>query len=250
MKSNYVLITAIKSPTRPEKSLGYEYSIESWKRWCASNKCELRVLDEPLFDMSLMSPIYFRHYWHELLKNEEFDQVALIDCDTVVHPNCPNFFELTDHQFSAVHNDGDYDWIIRSIENYQYEFPEYFTKSFDIWKYFNTGFMVTNEKFIPFHEGLVEFYWNNASKIRQVQGKYGCGTDQPLSNLFTNEKDIYVRLLDYKFNIQDISRKNVLDDRMIFTKIEGIYHFNAVSGGCEVVQGWMEKTYNYLYNDQ
>jgi len=184
-----------------------------------------------------------------LLEGEEIDQVCLVDADTIVHPFCPNFFELTDNQFCAVHNDGDYDWIIRSIENYQYEFPEHFTKRFDIWKYFNTGFMITNPTFISFHEKLMEFYWENDSKVRAVQKKYGCGTDQPLSNLITNEMDIYVKLLSYQMNMQDLARKNILDDRMLFTDIHGIYHFNAMSGGIQNVNHWLKKTYEYLYEN-
>lgn len=243
MKSNYVLITAIKSPTKPERFNAYKYSIESWKVWCNANKCELRVLDEPLFPLDSISPIYFRHYWHELLKDEDYDQVCLVDADTIIHPNCPNFFNLTGHNYCAVHNDGDYDWIIRSIENYQHEFPTDFTKPFDIWKYFNTGFMVTNSKFIHFHTTLTNFYWENAAKIRSVQTKYGVGTDQPLSNLITNEMGVNVNLLPYQFNMQDLGRKNILDDRMMFTKIPGIYHFNALNGGPTKVTEWMEKNF-------
>lgn len=249
MKNNFVLITAINSPHKPQSCEGYKYSIESWKVWCNANKCELRVLDEPLFPLESVSPIYFRHYWHKLLADEAVNQVCLVDADTIVHPRCPNFFELSDHNFCAVHNDGDYDWIIRSIENYQHEFPTHFTKKFDIWKYFNTGFMITNPTFILFHEKLMDFYWENDSKVREVQKKYGVGTDQPICNLIINENDIYVKLLPYQFNMQDLARKNILDDRMLFTDIPGIYHFNAMEGGVKNVNHWLKKTYEYLYDN-
>ena len=249
MKTNFVLITAINSPHKPQSCEGYKYSIDSWKVWCASNKCELRVLDEPLFPLESISPIYFRHYWYKLLEGEEVGQVCLVDADTIVHPLCPNFFELSDGKFCAVHNDGDYDWVIRSIENYQYEFPEHFTKRFDIWRYFNTGFMITNPTFIPFHEKLMEFYWENDSKVRAVQKKYGVGTDQTPANLLSTEIGIEVKILKYLFNMQDLSRKNILDDRMLFTDIHGIYHFNAISGGVPAANHWMKRTYDYLYDN-
>ena len=41
----------------------------------------------------------------------------MIDADTIVHPSCPNFFELTDNKFTGVHCDASYDWVIRSLEN-------------------------------------------------------------------------------------------------------------------------------------
>jgi len=47
--------------------------------------------------------------------------------------------------------------------------------------------------------------------------------------------------------MQDLARKNVLDDRMLFTQIPGVYHFNAVEGGPDVVNQWLNKTYNWLW---
>ena len=39
--------------------------------------------------------------------------------NTIVHPDCPNFFDMMDDSYVGVHNYGSYDWIIRSIEIYQ-----------------------------------------------------------------------------------------------------------------------------------
>jgi hypothetical protein len=47
--------------------------------------------------------------------------------------------------------------------------------------------------------------------------------------------------------MQDLARKNALDDRMLFTEIPGVYHFNAVVGGENEVAMWLNKTYNYLW---
>lgn len=244
---NIVFITNIKNPLKPERSQVYDLSIESWKVWCSKNSCDLFVLDEPLMDLSQMSPIYYRHYWPQLLPEITDEQICTVDADTIIHPDCPNFFELTENQFCGVHNDGDYDWIIRSIENYQYEFPEIFTKRFNIWKYINSGFMITNKNFQFVHETLLDFYWKNHEKVLYCQKKYGVGTDQPLINLITNEIGIDVKLLPYQFNMQDLPRKNILDDRMKFTEWPGIYHFNAINGGPEQVNYWMTKTYNFLF---
>lgn len=243
-----VFMTSIRNPDKPERSKMYDLSIDSWRRWCTTNDCELFVLEEPIVDLELMSPIFFRHYCFDLLEEFDYGQICTVDADTIIHPECPNFFELTLDRFSGVHNDGDYDWIIRSIENYQYEFPNDFTKPFDIWKYINSGFMVTNRSFKFVHDELLEFYWDNADKVRSVQKKYGTGTDQPLINLITNELSIDVNILPYQFNMQDLNRKNALQN-MLFTKIAGIYHFNAIEGGPEVVNQWMKKTYQYFYAD-
>lgn len=246
---NIVFITALKSPTNELRSEGYKYSIDSWKVWCRANKCDLRVLDEPLFDYNQMKPNFSRYYCFELLKDEEFDQICLVDADTIIHPNCPNFFELTDHQFCAVHNDGEYDWLCRSVENYEYEF--FGTDKVNqkwIWNYFNTGFLITNKKFKFIFDELLDFYWNNQSKVQSMQQKYGVGTDQPLLNMIIRHSDdVKVKLLPYIFNMQDLQRKNILDERMLFTEIEGVYHLNAVDGGPECVNYWLERIFREIY---
>jgi hypothetical protein len=95
----------------------------------------------------------------------------------------------------------------------------------------------------------LNFYWKHKDKIVSLQQKYGVGTDQPLMNYMVRHNDVEVKLLPYQFNMQDLSRKNALDDRMLFTKIKGVYHFNAVSGGPDEVNYWLNKTFKYLYND-
>lgn len=243
---NVVFITAIRNPNRPDRAAMYDLSIDSWRRWCDANGCDLFVLDEPIVDLDVMSPIFFRHYCFDLLGDYEYGQICTVDADTIVHPECPNFFLLTLGRFSGVHNDGDYDWIIRSIENYQYEFPSDFKQPFDIWKYINSGFMVTSKEYKFVHDALLKFYWDNEDKVRSVQKKYGTGTDQPLINLITNELQVDIHLLPYQFNMQDLQRKNALQN-ILFTQIPGVYHFNAVEGGPTEVNRLMQTTHNYLF---
>lgn len=251
---NIIFLINIKNPSKSNRTQGYDLSIESWKQWADKNGCEVFVLTEPVVDLSQMSPIIMRHYVFDLLENSgiEYDQICMVDADTIVHPDCPNFFELTEHKFCAVHNDGDYDWVIRSIENYEYELDgKVETKPEDLWNYFNTGFMITNKNYKWLHEKLLVFYWENQSKVKAMQQKYGTGTDQPLMNYMVRHNDVEVKLLPYQFNMQDLSRKNVLDDRMLFTKIPGVYHFNAVSGGPDEVNYWLNKgNYTHLHPNQ
>lgn len=246
---NIILLINIKNPDRPDRDQMYNLSIESWKHWALKNDCEVLVLEEPVVPISEMTPIVQRHYVFQLLGDEEFDQILMVDADTIVHPNCPNFFELTDHQFCAVHNDGDYDWLCRSVENYEYEF--YGTDKVDqkwIWKYFNTGFMITNKNFKFLHERVLDFYWENQSKVQGLQKKYGVGTDQPLLNMIIRHSDdVKVKLLNYIFNIQDLQRKNILDERMLFTQIEGVYHFNAIPNSPHSSNYWMKRTFDHFY---
>jgi lipopolysaccharide biosynthesis glycosyltransferase len=249
---NIIFLINIHNPAKPNRTNGYELSIKSWTNWAKKNECEVFVLTEPVVDLSQMSPIIMRHYVFDLLEGSgiEYDQICMVDADTIVHPDCPNFFELTDRKFCAVHNDGDYDWLIRSLENYQFEFNTKPITPDMVWTYFNTGFMVTNKDYKFLHDRVLGFYWDNRFKIQNMQAMYGVGTDQPLINMVVNNSDdVEIKLLPYQFNMQDLARKNALDDRMLFTEIPGVYHFNAVAGGPDEVNHWLNKTYNYLWGE-
>lgn len=257
-KKNIVFITNIKNPLKPERSEAYDLSIQSWKIWCSKNNCDLFVLDEALFPLDQMSPIYFRHYWPQLLPEVTTEQICTVDADTIIHPDCANFFEETEGKYCGVHNDGDYDWIIRSIENYLYTFREngmalenwnFYGWNERIWKYINSGFMITNKKFEFLHEKLLDFYWKYQKEVINCQKNYGVGTDQPLVNLFISgmiDPDDF-KVLPYRYNMQDLARKGVLDERFLFCEIPGVYHFNAIEGGPAQVNSWMKKTFEHLY---
>ncbi len=249
---NIIFIVNIPNSNRPNRDIMYNLSIDSWKHWAKKTGAEVIVLNEPVVDIQQMTPIIQRHYVFDILDHNEveYDQICMVDADTIVHPNCPNFFELSENKFCAVHNDGDYDWLCRSVENYEFEF--YGTNIVcqdSIWKYFNAGFLITNKSYKWLHSKIVEFYWENKNKILSLQQKYGVGTDQPLINMMIRHLNINVKLLPYQFNMQDISRKGILDNRLLFTQIKGVYHFNAIPGGHESSNIWIEKTYNKLWKN-
>jgi hypothetical protein len=245
---NIVFMTAVQLPGRESRSAPYGMSIRSWKEWCRRNDCDLFVLEETVLPIEQMKIKYNIYYAFQILRANgiAFDQLCVVDSDTLIHPDCPNFFHLTDHKFAVVRDDGDFDWIIRSIENYQHEFPGEFRRPFYIWDYFNAGFLVTNARFEYIFDELMHFYWKYHEKIGQVEAKYGVGTDQPLLNLFIQETNKYPRFLPYNYNMVNLYGKGVLDGTFRFLRIPGIYHFNGIPGGDESTVWWMTQTYQKL----
>ena len=78
-----------------------------------------------------------RYYLFDILEanNIEYDQVLMVDADTIVHPNCPNFFEETDGKYCGVINDGCYEWVTRSIRDFNRElFPDTTPQLLNIYK--------------------------------------------------------------------------------------------------------------------
>ena len=191
--------------------------------------------------------------WHKLLVFDlldnsgiEYDKIMFVDSDTIPNPNSPNFFELTDN-FGAVANIGSFDWICRSIENYSATLFDNFM--FPYWQYINSGVMIFNKSHKDLFKKILDFYWVNREKIIWMQNNFGVGTDQPVINFFLQKHNVELKLLPYKFNMQDMARKDILTEDLLFTKLGWVYHFNAIPNNVnsEKTMYWMKKTYEHLY---
>ena len=248
---NIVFMTNIKDNKRINRSKPYEYSVKSWKHWCEKNDVEFFMLDEFMYEPDFMKPNWYKLYVFDLLDNNdiEYNQIAVVDADTIVHPNCPNFFEMTDNKFCAVPVHGSMDWVCRSLENYSKLLFEDFM--FPYYKYFNSGVMVFNKKHRKLFKSMQEFYQEQNERIKHVQDNYHVGNDQPIINFFMHKEKIDFKLLSYKFNMQDMFLKEILDEDLLFTKLGWIYHYNAIPNNHDssLTLYWMKKTYEELYDN-
>ena len=253
MSKNVVFMTAVKIKGMEHRSEPYKYGIASWRKWCEKNNCELMVLDELLHPHDVMKVNFHRYYAFDILENNgiDCDKVLLTDADCIIHPDCPNFFEMTDGKYTVTHTDGCYDWTCRSLENYSYFMFD--KETFPLWKYFNAGFQVVEKKYRYVFDNVINFYFENQEQILYLQNNYSIGTDQPIVNFIVNlDENIETKLLPYQFCMVDLWRKEILDDDLTFAKVmKGIYQFNAVpdNDDCKKTTYWMMRTYNYLYGD-
>ena len=187
--------------------------------------------------------------WHKLFvfqlldaNNISYDQIMIVDADTIIHPNAPNVFDEADHKFCAVHNFGSYDWICRSIENYKkHLFPNIDVPLFD---YFNSGVIICNKQHKNFYEKIIKFYLDNQEKIIILQNTYNVGTDQPVLNFFVQQENIDYKQLGYQWNMQDMQRWEIFDEELTFTKIGWIYHFNGIPDN--IRNHMMDKTNKFI----
>lgn len=244
-------MTNIRDESKLDRSEPYKYSVKSWKHWCEKNDVEFFMLDQYIFDTNYMIPNWYKLYVFDLLDNNDIDynQIAIVDADTIVHPDCPNFFEMSDNKFCAVHNDGSYDWVCRSMENYSKHLFDGFT--FPIWEYINSGFIILNKKHKKLYKDIINFYTENRESIVSVQKNFGVGTDQPIINFFLQKQNVDLKLLSYKFNMQDMALKEILTEDLLFTKLGWIYHYNAIPDNHDssLTLYWMKKTYEELYDN-
>lgn len=245
MSKNVIFIINIVHNDR-SRNQGYDWSIKSWQKYADKYGHTLFVLDQTLFDLEYMKPQWYKIYILDLLEANQidYDQVLYVDADTIIHPHAPDIFEHTEHKFCAIRNYGDMDWVLRSMENYsKYLFQGF---QFPFYKYFNSGVMVFNRKHVPFFKSMQEFYHTHRDAISQMQTTFGVGNDQPVLNYFVN-RDIPedYKVLNYEWNMQDMTRLEVLTEDFLHTRYGYISHYNA---GVKPTPGyWIEKTYKHLY---
>lgn len=243
---------AVKVPDNLNRSKPYKYGIDSFKQWCNKNDCDFVVMDEVICPIDELNLIFQRYYAFDILDNSgiDYDQILITDADAIIHPDCPNFFKLTDRKYTVVHADGSYDWVCRSLENYSKHLFE--KKTFLLWKYFNGGFQIVNKKHRYLWKEIIDFYWANKDLILQMHETFHVGMDQPIINFIVNLSGVDMKFLPYSYCMVDLPRKELLDEELTFTKIyKGIYQFNAIPQNSDASQTyfWMKKTYNKLYGE-
>jgi len=235
----------------------YHYSIKSWQKWSEQYE-DVKIIEwtEPICPPEQLKITLQRYWVHDILEsnNIEYEQVLIVDADTIIHPDSPNFFNLTEGKFSVVVNNGCYEWVTRSIKNWgQSLFPD------DIqpkpWEYFNGGFQITSKEHIPFYKFVKEFYQTNAVIVKTLAEKIKAGTDQTVVNYLAKKFGIEINFLPEAYNLQDLFRKNLLhipghswfEDELRFLDAGWVYHFNAIPKNPRHVDYWMERTYKELY---
>ena len=236
----------------------YHYSIKSWKKWSEQyNDIEVIEWDEAIMDPNEFKITLQRYWVHDILKHNEveYEQVLIVDADTIIHPNCPNFFNETKGKFGVTVNNGCYEWVTRSIKQWGDNlFPN--DPKVKPWKYFNGGFQITSKEHIPFYTTVQEYYTSNIDTINKLSEQIKAGTDQTIINYLVQQNNINTIHMSESYNLQDLFRKNLLHipghswfpDELRFLEAGWVYHFNAIPQNDRHVNYWMERTYKELYS--
>jgi len=163
----------------------YHLSVNSWKNW-ANSQDNIEVVEwtKSILDPKVFPIILQRDWVLDILDNSniKYDQVLIVDADTIVHPDCPNFFEMTNHKFTAVRNNGCYEWVQRSIKGWGEALFEG-EKYFELWDYFNTGFIIINETHKPFMKELQDLYMSRGEEIKHHRQIIKASTGQTIVKL-------------------------------------------------------------------
>ena len=222
MSKNVVFITSIKGAV----DTTYEpYCLNTWKWWCGKNNVELFILNEPLTDPMHMKPTWQRWYVFDILEANDIDynQVAMVDVDTMIKWDTPNFFDLTEDKFSAVVDQDNIGWVKGSIDGYKSFFKDVNLSWLD---YFNCGFIVLNKKHKELCKKIIEFWGDNTDELINLQNTISKGTDQTPVNYIVKGSKFDINYLPKTFNLTHFNRKEILNDLM-FIDCGYIWHFNG-----------------------
>jgi len=246
MSKDIVFLVCFEQPNRGKS---YKYSVRSWQDWSKHNGASVVILDNPIVPIDKIRPNWQKYFILDLLQKEsvEFDHILIADADTVVHPDCPNLFDIAGDKYSAVLNYGSLAWVYHSIELYNRMAFQECGIQLHHYDYVNTGIQIFHYTHKDFIKGILQFVQDNYDILSGMQLKYKLGTEQTPVNYLRKLYGVELNVLDYKFNMQDLCRKEILGDDMLFTKLGWVYHFNAIPQGMGTADYWVEKTYKYLY---
>ncbi len=225
---------------------GYEYSAKSWDNWTKKHGYEFIRLTKEIHSSDVMRPNWHKFFAFDVIREKgiEVDKLLVVDADTIVHPDTPDFFKLCDNNICGIHENGSYDWTLRSIENYSKLF-----KAVLPWEnYINSGFILIDSKLSNLFDVMKELYEEKKNELLELQ-ELGVGTDQTPFNYMIQELDVPLKILPYKYNMTCMPKSEILGEDMLHTKLGYIYHFNGIGNKETAVPYWMEKTYKYLYGE-
>lgn len=229
MNKNIVLTVNIDDPRHQyPPSLYSEYSINTWKMWCEKNNADFKQIDTSVQKYDIAK-------WNKLcvfdVVEPHHEKIALVDCDTMIKWDTPNFFNDYDDEFCGVVDDSNIGWVQNSLSIYKDFFPNEIVEPLE---YINSGVMFFTKEHKRLFDKLKSFYQENESTLQDYWNKGG-GTDQTIINYMLKKLNVKQKYLSYSWNLSAIHKKQMFghnwqlneDDTPFFVKYSNIWHFTG-----------------------
>lgn len=219
--SKVVFITALKTPNGV---IDYEeYCLNTWRSWVETQEdTHLFIYREPLPAIQEMPPTWQRWHVFDILDahNIDYEQVAMIDLDTMVRWDCPDFFSLTGDKMGIINDPFYVGWISGSIQIYQGLFPNILL---DWTEYFNAGIVILNKSHRDFLKKFLDFYVGKRDILKALETAK-LGTDQTPLNFLVKQEGVKTNYLSRKFNFGSLRGKGPISS-LYFIEAAYIWHF-------------------------
>jgi len=178
----------------------------TWRWWCRRHNVEFAALDQPLggAPFAELPPTVQRWLAPEMLLREygREARIAIVDADTMIRWDAPDFFEPAGDGFAAVRAMSEA-WGQASIRAYQHLFPE---TVLTMAEYFNAGFVALGAGQLKTLRVFTDFALERWEELRAVQISGNFGSDQtPLNFVLRREREP-VTWLSPRFNMLQSAR--------------------------------------------
>ena len=233
MKKDVIFITALtdKCGENGLSAMGkhlkdyLDFSLNTWRWWAKKNDVHLYVFSKSDMSMSEIGPCWQRWYAHDTLRKEgiEYRRVAIVDADTMIKWDCPNFFNFHRDSYCGVACECDH-WIYKSLKQFKHHFLEV---NLDWERYINNGMVLLPEGSEEFTKKIIDFYWGNQKQLRHDEIHNYAGTDQtPVNYLAAKHYGDNIKFLSRKYNMMHMNLRGVLEHR-VFLEYGYVWHFNG-----------------------
>lgn len=265
MKTNVIFWVGIKNDAHNDKYGNFEYfeyTKATWKHFCKRFNCTFVEFNEPIHP----NLFEYRVNWQKAMyvfdildkMNIDYDQIALVDSTCMYKWDAPNFFELTDHKFTAWRDIDNLHWVYQSVEGYKKFFNDF---ELNISKYINSGFIIFNRSHKEFFESFKNLYEENKEFFIDAQDKtVRKGTEQTPLNYWLQIHNIELNLdLPLPFKLTHLHRKDLfsynwqlnMDQTPFFIKYGYNWIFNGIPKDQRshlIKQIW--QSIGHLYTDE
>ncbi len=211
----------------------FEASKECWQSYCKKHNIDFIVVDKKLPNVKFC--VWHKEFVFDFI-GDKYEKIALVDFDTLVHWDAPNFFDLYNDEFCGVLENESLFWIQNSLNAFRDNFAELRNVEITLSEYINGGVLFFHKSHKNFFEKLKAFYIQNKPSFDNWNVP-NTGKEQTILNLYLKKENITKKYLDFRFNTMRLTKNDWLhhnwqidgDKTPFFIKYSYIWHFTGCS---------------------
>ena len=247
MNKNLVYIVSIDHNSSRYKFSDFSVNcIESWKYWCDKNNVDIIIQYES--DTRVVMPIWNKEFVFDKFETDRYEKIAVVDSDTMIKWNAPNFFELYEDEFCGVVDSANLRWVNNSIRTYKEHFEEFKDIELPLHEYINAGVLMFHKSHKHVFDELVSFYLKHKNTLDNWNIG-GVGKEQTIFNLMLKKLNVKKKLLSPEWNLISMQKRGMLDYNWqlnevkvpFFINYSYIWHFTGIA--IETKQSTIDQTW-------
>lgn len=234
MNKNCITMVAIQEETSKYNHKEYfEISKLCWQSYCKKHNIDFVLIDKKLPNVKFC--VWHKEFIFDYI-GDRYEKIALVDFDTMVNWNSPNFFDLYNDEFCGVIDNESLFWTENSLNAFKNSFEELKNVDIKLCEYINGGVLFFHRSHKKFFEQLKNFYIRNKSTFDNWNVP-NTGKEQTILNLYLKKENVNKKYLDFRFNTMRLIKNDWLhynwqlneDKTPFFIKYSYIWHFTGCS---------------------